>query len=57
MIAGIEIYRHNRPTEFNRTRRGPTLLQPGGNANLMGATVVIWTYPPMSWPDGLVRWG
>jgi len=48
MIAGIEVYRHGRPIEFSRTRRGPTLLDQGGGSFLMQALVVIWTYIPAS---------
>lgn len=46
LIAGIEIYRHGRPIEYNTTRRGPTIMQPGGQANMMRPLVVIWTYIP-----------
>jgi hypothetical protein len=46
LVIGVEIYRHNRPTEFNATRRGPTLLSSGGMANLMAPQVLIWTYIP-----------
>jgi hypothetical protein len=46
LIAGIEIYRHGRPIEFNMTRRGANVLQAGGPANMMRALVVIWTYLP-----------
>jgi hypothetical protein len=30
LVIGIEIYRHNRPTEFNGTRRGATIMSSGG---------------------------
>ena len=46
LVIGVEIYRHNRPTEFNGTRRGPTLLSSGGLANSMLPQVVIWTFIP-----------
>ena len=32
LIAGIEIYRRGRPTEFNMTRRGPGALASGGQS-------------------------
>jgi hypothetical protein len=46
LVVGIEIYRHNRPTEFNGTRRGASLMSSGGMANLMAPQVVIWTFIP-----------
>jgi hypothetical protein len=46
LVIGVEIYRHNRPTEFNGTRRGPTLMSSGGMANLMMPQVLIWTFIP-----------
>jgi hypothetical protein len=46
LVIGVEIYRHNRPTEFNGTRRGPSLLSSGGMSNLMMPQVVIWTFIP-----------
>jgi hypothetical protein len=46
LIAGIEIYRHGRPVEYNATRRGSTIMQRGGQANLMRSLVLIWTYVP-----------
>lgn len=46
LIAGIEIYRHNRPIQFGMTRRGPGVLGRGGGAYLMRPMVVIWTYVP-----------
>jgi hypothetical protein len=46
LIAGVEIYRHNRPIEYDATRRGPTLLSAGGQANLMRPLVIIWTWIP-----------
>jgi 3-phenylpropionate/cinnamic acid dioxygenase small subunit len=44
LLAGIEIYRHGRPTEFNMTRRGRGALSSG--TRLGPALVVIWTYIP-----------
>jgi hypothetical protein len=46
LVIGVEIYRHNRPTEFNGTRRGPTIMSAGGMANLNMPQVVIWTFIP-----------
>ena len=46
MIAGVEIYRHGRPMEFNMTRRGASIMDRGGQANLMRPLVVIWTFIP-----------
>jgi hypothetical protein len=46
MIAGVEIYRHGRPIEYNMTRSGPNLLQPGGGAFQSQLLVLIWTYIP-----------
>jgi hypothetical protein len=46
LVIGVEIYRHNRPTDFNMTRSGPNLLQPGGASNSMTPLVLIWTYIP-----------
>jgi len=46
LVIGIEIYRHNRPTEFNGTRRGATIMSSGGMANLMTPQVLIWTFIP-----------
>jgi len=46
LVIGIEIYRHNRPTEFNGTRRGATIMSAGGMANLMTPQVLIWTFIP-----------
>jgi hypothetical protein len=46
LVIGVEIYRHNRPTEFNGTRRGPTMMASGGMANLMLPQVLIWTFIP-----------
>jgi hypothetical protein len=46
LIAGIEIYRHNRPTQFGGTRGGATLLSPGGMSNLFRPLVLVWTYIP-----------
>jgi hypothetical protein len=46
LVIGIEIYRHNRPTEFNGTRRGATIMSARGMANLMMPQVVIWTFIP-----------
>jgi hypothetical protein len=46
LVIGVEIYRHNRPSEFNGTRRGPTMLSAGGMANSMMPQVVIWTFIP-----------
>ncbi len=46
LVVGVEIYRHNRPTEFNGTRRGPTMMSSGGMANLMKPQVLIWTFIP-----------
>lgn len=45
LVAGIEIYRRTRPTEFNRTRAGPGAMDPGANL-LPRPLVVIWTYVP-----------
>ena len=44
LVVGIEIYRHGVPTEFNMTRRGPNIMSPGGQSNLMRPTVIIWTF-------------
>jgi len=46
LVVGVEIYRHNRPTEFNGTRRGATVMSAGGMRNLMTPQVVIWTFIP-----------
>jgi hypothetical protein len=46
LVIGVEIYRHNRPTEFNGTRRGATIMSSGGMANLMMPQVLIWTFIP-----------
>lgn len=46
LIAGVEIYRHGRPVEFNATRRGPSLLSAGGTAFAAKYLVVVWTYIP-----------
>jgi hypothetical protein len=46
LVVGVEIYRHNRPTDFNGTRRGPTLMSSGGMSNLMMPQVLIWTFIP-----------
>ena len=46
MVLGIEIYRHGRPTEFNGTRSGPSVLSPGGMHSAMMPLVLIWTYIP-----------
>jgi len=46
LIAGVEIYRHGRPVDFNMTRRGPNLLSAGGAAFASKYLVVIWTYIP-----------
>ena len=46
LIVGIEVYRHGRPIEYNMTRRGPNILDAGGQANIMRTLVVIWTYNP-----------
>jgi hypothetical protein len=46
LVAGIEIYRHNRPIEVSMTRRGPTIMSRGGQSNLMRPMVMIWTYIP-----------
>jgi hypothetical protein len=46
LVAGIEIYRRNRPSELNRTRTGPSVLSPGGNAFVGQPLVVIWTHIP-----------
>jgi len=46
LVVGIEIYRHNRPTEFNGTRRGASIMSSGGMANLMAPQVLIWTFIP-----------
>jgi hypothetical protein len=46
LVIGVEIYRHNRPTEFNGTRRGPNMLSAGGMANAMMPQVLIWTFIP-----------
>ena len=41
LVIGVEIYRHSRPTEFNMTRSGPNMFDPGGLANSMQPLVVI----------------
>jgi hypothetical protein len=46
LVIGMEIYRHSRPTEFNMTRRGANIMDPGGMANSMQPLVVIWTFIP-----------
>jgi hypothetical protein len=46
LVAGIEIYRLNRPTEFNGTRSGPNLFSAGGTGFLRRPLVVIWTHIP-----------
>jgi hypothetical protein len=46
LVIGMEIYRHSRPTEFNGTRSGPTMMSAGGLAASMRPLVVIWTYIP-----------
>ncbi len=46
LVVGVEIYRHNRPTEFNGTRRGATIMSSGGMSNLMTPQVLIWTFIP-----------
>ena len=46
LVIGVEIYRHQRPQEFNMTRALPGILSPGGQAAGMQALVVIWTYIP-----------
>jgi len=46
LIAGIEIYRHNRPSEASMTRRGPTLMARGGQQYLSRPLVMIWTFIP-----------
>lgn len=46
LVIGVEIYRHNRPTEFNGTRSGPSLFSSGGMRNLNMPQVVIWTFIP-----------
>ena len=46
LVIGVEIYRHQRPQEFNMTRAAPGILSPGGQAAGMSALVVIWTYIP-----------
>jgi len=46
LVIGVEIYRHQRPQEFNMTRSVPGILSPGGQAAAMAALVVIWTYIP-----------
>jgi hypothetical protein len=44
LVIGIEIYRHNRPTEFNATRRASdNVWRTGG---MPGPTVLVWTYIP-----------
>lgn len=46
LVIGIEIYRHNRPTEFNQTRRASdNVFATGG---MPGPTVLVWTYIPTS---------
>jgi hypothetical protein len=46
LVLGIEIYRHGRPTEFNATRSGPTMLSAGGLRASMAPLIVIWTFIP-----------
>jgi hypothetical protein len=46
LVIGVEIYRHSRPTEYNMTRRGPTMMSRGGMAASMQPMVLIWTYIP-----------
>ena len=46
LVIGVEIYRHNRPTEFNGPRRGATIMSAGGMSNLMMPQVMIWTFIP-----------
>lgn len=46
LIAGIEVYRHNRPIEFSMTRGGPSLIGGGvrGAMLINRPLVVIWSY-------------
>jgi hypothetical protein len=46
LVIGIEIYRNNRPVEFNMTRNVRSSFQPGGQSALMQPLVLIWTYIP-----------
>jgi hypothetical protein len=46
LVIGVEIYRHGRPTEYNMTRRGPSMMSRGGSAASMQPMVLIWTYIP-----------
>jgi hypothetical protein len=46
LVIGIEIYRHNRPTELNSTRRSSdNVFRTGG---MPGPTVLVWSYIPGS---------
>ena len=44
LVIGVEIYRHQRPNEFNMTRSGPGALSAGGQEAGRQALVLIWTY-------------
>jgi hypothetical protein len=46
LVIGIEIYRNNRPVDFNMTRKTATAFQPGGQSAQMQPLVLIWTYIP-----------
>ena len=46
LVIGVEIYRHGRPTEYNMTRRAPSMFSPGGAAAARQVMVLIWTYIP-----------
>jgi hypothetical protein len=46
LVAGIEIYRHGRPIEFNMTRSGPGALGAGGQQAGSRPLVVVWTFIP-----------
>jgi hypothetical protein len=45
LVIGVEIYRHGRPTEYNMTRRAPSLMSRGGSSAAMQPMVLIWTFP------------
>jgi hypothetical protein len=46
LVIGVEIYRHGRPTEYNMTRRAPSIMSARGAAASRQVMVLIWTYIP-----------
>ncbi len=43
LVIGVEVYRHNRPAEYNMTRGGPNMFSSGGAQNASQVLVLIWT--------------